>query len=96
MRGELKRLFRSNPLFVAGVVIFAVWILIALFSPLLTRMDPLEQFFADRFQPPSSQYWFGTDGFGRDIFSRIIAGSRISVLTGLLIVLISLVVGSKV
>ncbi|MDR1193940.1 MAG: D,D-dipeptide ABC transporter permease, partial [Peptococcaceae bacterium] len=94
MLASIRRLMRNNPLFTAGVVIFALWVLVALLSPLLPLRDPLEQHFEARFTAPGQAYWFGADGFGRDIFSRIVAGSRVSVLTGVLIVVVSLAFGS--
>ncbi|MDR1205058.1 MAG: ABC transporter permease [Peptococcaceae bacterium] len=94
MPDGVKRLMKNNPLFAVGIVIFAVWILVAVFSPFLELRDPLEQHFEARFMAPNQTYWFGSDGFGRDIFSRIVAGSRISVLTGVIIVVVSLAFGS--
>jgi peptide/nickel transport system permease protein len=93
MLSGIKRIMKGNLLFVLGIIIFAVWILIAVFSPFLPIQDPLEQHFEVRFTAPSRMHWFGADGFGRDIFSRIIAGSRISILTAVIIVTVSLVFG---
>ena len=56
--------------------------------------DPLAQDLSVRFEPPSPDYWFGTDSFGRDIFSRVLAGSRISMTAGILTVVIALAAGS--
>lgn len=94
MTGDFRRLMKTDVLFTAGMVIFALWILTMIFAPLFIHQDPLLQDFAARFSPPGPEHWFGTDGFGRDIYSRIIAGSRVSICSGLLIVLVSLIFGS--
>ena len=56
--------------------------------------DPNQVDLLSKFLPASAEHWFGTDNFGRDIFSRIIYGSRVSILTSVLIVLLSLIFGS--
>ncbi len=68
-------------------------ILIAIFAPLLAPYDPIERVKEDSLQAPSSQYWFGTDILGRDIFSRVIYGSRISIMVGIVAVGISVAIG---
>ena len=87
-------LMRKNALFAAGAVMFSLWIGAALLAPVIGPRDPLAQDLSVRFQPPSGDYWFGTDGFGRDIFSRVLAGSRISMAAGILTVVIALGLGS--
>jgi ABC-type dipeptide/oligopeptide/nickel transport system permease subunit len=62
-------------------------------APLLAPYDPLEMHMADRFAPPSRTFWFGTDEFGRDIFSRLIYGARVSLLASLVAVSIATVIG---
>ncbi|ARD47744.1 peptide ABC transporter permease [Sporosarcina sp. P37] len=86
--------FRKSKVAVAGAFIVLFFILLALFGPLVTKEGINEQLMADRLQPPSSEYWFGTDDFGRDIFSRIIHGARISLSVGFFSVVGSIVVGS--
>jgi len=68
--------FRKNPVAMLGELIILVLILMAIFAPLLTTEDGTYQAMADRLQPPSAEHWFGTDEIGRDIFNRIIYGSR--------------------
>lgn len=86
--------FRKSKVAVVGAVIVLFFILLALFGPFLTKEGINEQMMADRLQPPSSEYWFGTDDFGRDIFSRIVHGARISLSVGFFSVVGSIVVGS--
>ncbi len=89
----ILRLMRNNRLFAIGVVICLFWVLIALIAPLIAPMDPNAQDMAMRFQPPSSDHLFGTDILGRDILSRVMMGSRISIGAGLLTVVFASVVG---
>ena len=86
--------FRKSKVAVVGAVIVIFFIILALFGPLVTKEGINEQVMTDRLQPPSSEYWFGTDDFGRDIFSRIIHGARISLSVGFFSVVGSIVVGS--
>ncbi|AXH99980.1 ABC transporter permease [Sporosarcina sp. PTS2304] len=86
--------FRKSKVAVVGAVIVLFFILLAIFGPLVTKEGINEQLMTDRLQPPSAQYWFGTDDFGRDIFSRIIHGARISLSVGFFSVVGSIVVGS--
>ncbi|GKV65021.1 MULTISPECIES: nickel transporter permease [Sporosarcina] len=86
--------FRKSKVALVGAGIVLLFILLAIFGPLLTKEGINEQMMADRLQPPSSEYWFGTDDFGRDIFSRIVHGARISLTVGFFAVVGSIVVGS--
>ena len=70
--------FLRNPLALAGLAIIAALVLVALFAPWIASHDPLAQDLARRLQPPSAAHWFGTDQVGRDIFSRVVHGSRIT------------------
>jgi len=91
-RGTLARLSRQRA-GLAGLGVLAVLALLALAAPLVSPRDPLAQDRADQFRPPSLANPFGTDEFGRDIFSRVIHGARISLLTGAVAVLIAALVG---
>ncbi|WP_339254044.1 nickel transporter permease [Sporosarcina sp. FSL W8-0480] len=91
---EAWKSFRKSKSAVAGMIIIIFFILLALFGPFIAKEGINEQFAPDRFQPPSSEYWLGTDDFGRDILSRIIHGSRISLSVGFLSVIASVIVGS--
>lgn len=86
--------FKKNKIAVAGMSIVLFFILLAIIAPLITKEGINEQVMGDRLQSPSAQYWLGTDDFGRDIFSRIIHGARISLWVGFSSVIGSVVVGS--
>lgn len=89
MRSGLRRLLR-NPLTLAGATVVALLLVVALFAPWIATHDPLMQDLAGALQPPSALHWFGTDEFGRDIFSRLVHGSRITLY---IIALVTVVVG---
>jgi peptide/nickel transport system permease protein len=76
-----------------AIVTLLILVLVAIFAPLVAPYDPLEMHMADRFAPPSRTYWFGTDEFGRDIFSRLVYGTRISLLASVVAVSIATIVG---
>lgn len=90
----LKTLWKQkNFMFKLGLVICLIWLVIAVIAPLMAPHDPLAQNLDIRFQPPSGAHWFGTDSLGRDVFSRVLYGSRISITAGLITVLVSFVIG---
>lgn len=95
-RSFLPRLWRhigrSTPAKISVVIILLLLIMIV-FAPWIARYPAEQQHLRERFQTPSSTYWLGTDELGRDVFSRIVWGSRISVIIGLLSVLAGLVSG---
>jgi len=91
---EFRYHFMKTPSGRIGTFIIVVFLLFALFAPLLAPFDPLEQNISLRKTPPLvSQYILGTDDLGRDMLSRIIYGSRISMIIGVVSVTISLVFG---
>ena len=94
MKRAIKKLFRSNYLFTAGVIICVFWIAMAILAPLIAPYDPIVQDLSIRLQAPSGSHIFGTDNFGRDIFSRVIYGGRYSLLAGLLTVIIASAIGT--
>ena len=94
MKKAIKRLFKSNYLFTAGVIICLFWIAAAILAPVIAPYDPVLQDLTLRLQPPSAAHIFGTDNFGRDIFSRVIYGGRYSLLAGCLTVIIAGAVGT--
>lgn len=85
---------RQSPLTMIGIGIFLGFILMAIFAPAIAPYDPCEINPPEFLQPPSSQHFFGTDECGRDIFSRVVCGSRISLAAGFTITIISMVIGS--
>jgi peptide/nickel transport system permease protein len=86
------RRFRRHKGAVVGLVIFSLLCLSALLAP-LSPYDPYASDMANRFQPPSWQHPMGTDGLGRDLFTRVLYGGRISLTVGLLVVFITLLIG---
>ncbi len=75
----------------AGLIAFMVFV--ALFAAWMSPHDPMLLDVMNRLRPPSSEHWFGTDEFGRDIFSRVIYGARISLFVGFLVMLITSLLG---
>jgi len=90
---SLPRLAQRNPLATVGVVLVTLLILCAIFAPFLAPHDPAQIDLTNRLDPPSSRHWCGTDELGRDICSRLIYGSRISIFVGSSVVLVSLTLG---
>jgi len=90
--------FRQNPIAMAGLLIILALVLMAVFAPLITTTDGIRQNLAERLQPPSWEHWFGTDQLGRDIYDRIVWGSRITLyivgLVAVIVVPIGLAVGT--
>jgi peptide/nickel transport system permease protein len=84
---------RRNVLATIGMVLVAVFIIFALFAPWIAPQSPSNIDLPSRLQPPSGAHWFGTDELGRDIFSRVIYGARISMLVGSSVVAGSLLLG---
>ncbi len=85
---SIRRLFRHRS-FVIGFVIIVVLALAAIFAPLLTSLDPSAMKVRFRFRSPASDFIFGTDMFGRDIFTRVLYGARVSLFVGLAVSVIS-------
>lgn len=83
------RAFLKNKLSVIGLVILSVLIILAAAAPVITRFDPYEIDVVNRLSGPSSIHWFGTDDLGRDVFSRVIYGTRISLMVGFSVSLIA-------
>lgn len=93
LKEQLLRMCRQNKLAAFSAALILVVILIAIFAPVLAPYGEAEQDLISRLQGPSAAHWFGTDELGRDVFSRILYGSRLSLTIGILPSIISLVVG---
>lgn len=91
---KVWRRFRRNRLALVGLVILFIFVLTAVFAPLLTPHDPNRANLRARNQPPSREHLFGTDDMGRDILARTLYGGRISLSVGLVAVGISLTIGT--
>lgn len=85
--------FRANRLAMLGLVILLGLLFVAAFAPWLSPQDPVAQNLADRLKPPSSAHWLGTDALGRDILSRLIHGSRVTLFIVGTVALIAPVIG---
>lgn len=80
--GAIAQVLRSPSALIGGVILAAI-VLMAMFAPFLGTVDPIRIEPAMRLKPPSELAWFGTDLFGRDIYSRVVYGARSSLLVGL-------------
>src|SRR5690606_20577624 len=85
--------FRANKLAMFGLVILVGLVLVAAFAPWIAPQNPYAQNLAGRLQPPSAQNWLGTDALGRDILSRLIFGSRVTLFIVGTVALIAPVIG---
>lgn len=94
MLHSLKKMFKSNYLFTFGVIVCLFWIIMAIIAPFVAPYDPVVQDLTLRLKAPSAAHIFGTDNFGRDIFSRVIYGGRYSLLAGCLTVVIAGCIGT--
>ncbi len=79
---------RRNPLVALGLIIATAWIVIAFIAPAIAPVEPLKQDLANRLQPPGEQFLMGTDELGRDIFSRVLWGARITIPAGLAVIIV--------
>lgn len=91
--GDVRRRFLRNKLAVAGLVMIALVVLVAIFAPWLSPQNPLHQDLLNTQANPSKAHWLGTDEVGRDQLSRMIHGSRIAVIVGFASIGIALVIG---
>src|ERR1700760_407142 len=91
-RRALRRLLKRKGA-VVGLVVLAIFLLLAMFAPLIAPFDPIATSWSMVRKPPSALHWFGTDDLGRDILSRVIFGARASILAGAISVGIALSVG---
>ena len=87
----LRRLLHNRGALLGGTILLAL-IFSAIGAPWLTARDPLEMNPPDRWLPPDAEHWFGTDNFGRDIFTRVLYGTRISLPMGLISVGLALAI----
>ena len=91
---EIWRRMRKNRAAMIGLCIFICIVLVAIFADVIVPYEyGIDNVAKERLQPPSSAHWFGTDGYGRDIFARVVHGSRVSLMIGLSTSVFSLVFG---
>jgi peptide/nickel transport system permease protein len=87
------RIFRRSRLGMTGAVLFACVVVMALGAPLLAPQNPMALDPSVRLRPPGASHWLGTDDLGRDVFSRVVYGSRVSLDVGVLVMLFTTLVG---
>jgi len=92
-RFSLSVAIRRNPTIALGGVLLFALIVMAVLAPLIAPADPLRIAPINRLSPPSERWWFGTDQFGRDVFSRTVYGARVSLIVGLSVAAISSLLG---
>ncbi len=85
---RMMRFLLRNPMTLAGLTVISVLMIVALFAPWIASHDPLQQDLARALQAPGAAHWFGTDEYGRDVFSRLVYGSRITLYIVLLVTVI--------
>jgi peptide/nickel transport system permease protein len=88
----LRRLLKRKTV-AAGLIVLTVFVLLALLAPWIAPYSPSKLSIVNRLKPPSGMFWFGTDEFGRDVFSRTIYAGRLSLLVGAAVVTLSAVIG---
>lgn len=88
------RRFRSNPLALTGAALIFLLCVTAIVAPWVAPHDPLQQNLLMRLKSPSGDFWFGTDELGRDVFSRLLVGLRVSLSIGFIAAFISITIGS--
>jgi len=88
--------FRKNRLAFLGIIIVITVVSVAILAPVIQIHDPLEQDIANRLQKPNFRHVFGTDHFGRDVWSRIVNGARVALFVGMIAVGIGILFGSPI
>ncbi|GFM70512.1 permease [Pseudomonas cichorii] len=88
-----QRWWRRSPALTLGGSLILLLLLVAIFAPLLSGFDPNQQNIEQRLLPPSASHWLGTDGFGRDLFTRLLYGTRPTLLLVSLVLLLTLPIG---
>ncbi len=92
-RWQLLRLMAARKTVLVSLIVLVVLVGAALLAPWISPFDPYKLSIMNRLQAPGAAHWFGTDDFGRDVFSRVIYGGRLSLLVGFLVVLLASVLG---
>lgn len=95
-RSTLFHINRKNVLLILGLTLSALIILITIFSPLLETHNPTKMNLPNKLKAPSSENFFGTDALGRDVYSRILEGSRVSLGTAFVVVIFSAILGTAI
>ena len=91
---RVRRFARRNPTFLVGGVVMVVMVVSGALAPLWWTGDPLAMRPVERLQAPSPSHWFGSDNFGRDVYSRTLYGARVSLVVGAVVAVASLLIGT--
>ncbi|HVY14039.1 MAG TPA: ABC transporter permease [Rhodopila sp.] len=94
-RATLRRLLHHR-LFMLGCVLFGIILVVAILAPIIAPVDPNKLAMRYKFQPPSAEFIFGTDNFGRSLWSRVVWGAQLSMIIGMSVVAINAVAGTAV
>jgi peptide/nickel transport system permease protein len=91
---RVRRVVARQPMFTAGLVVLALVVVSGVLAPLWWTGDPLQMRPIQRLKPPSAERWFGSDHFGRDVYTRTLYGARVSLVVGASVSLVSLALGT--
>jgi peptide/nickel transport system permease protein len=92
-RGWIRTFIRRHPAIAFGGFLVAVMVLLAIFAPFLSSFDPQALAPARRVRAPSAEHWFGTDMLGRDVYTRVIYGTRVSLIVGFAVAILASLLG---
>jgi peptide/nickel transport system permease protein len=92
-RGRIRTFIRRHPAIAFGGALLFLMVLAAVFAPLLSSIDPQALAPARRVRHPSAEYWFGTDMLGRDVYTRVIYGTRVSLIVGFAVAILASLLG---
>ena len=95
-RGRVRQFVRRYPTIAIGAVLLSLILFMALAAPLLWTVDPTALAPARRTRPPSAQFWFGSDMLGRDVYSRVLYGARVSLMVGFGVAALASIVGMTI
>src|SRR5262245_8997811 len=96
-RSEGRRVFLQlirKPMAVIGAVVILAWSAVSIAAPLLSSFDPVEVNVDNRLDPPSAEHWLGVDGLGRDVFTRVLYGGRVSLPVAAVVVIVASIFGT--
>ena len=92
-RRVLQQLVRK-PMVVLGALVILAWVAVSVLAPTLSSFDPVEVNVDDRLSPPSAEHWLGVDGLGRDVFTRVLYGGRVSLPVAAVVVVLASIFGT--
>jgi peptide/nickel transport system permease protein len=96
-RSEGRRVARQlvrKPMVVLGAAVILAWVAVSMLAPMLSSFDPVEVNVDDRLSPPSAEHWLGVDGLGRDVFTRVLYGGRVSLPVAAVVVVAASIFGT--